>query len=154
MRKDGVIEHMRDESEPGAHACGYNAHSLGVCYEGGLDMNGHPADTRTPFQKRSLLALLRSLKADFPEAVIKGHRDLSPDVNGNSEVMKEQLVMGKIVDLGEIGKFQVSCSSSGVERKEDFCSSRHVKGAKILFRPSKGLKEMLKWLRYEQVAVR
>lgn len=86
VRKDGVIERMRDESEPGAHACGHNAHSIGICYEGGLDMNGRPADTRTPFQKRSLLALLRSLKADYPEAVIKGHRDLSPDVNGNGRV--------------------------------------------------------------------
>lgn len=71
-----------------------------------------------------------------------------------SEVMKEELVMGKIVDLGEIGKFQVSCSSCGVERKEDFCSSKYMKGAKILFRPSRGLKGMLKWLRYERVAVK
>lgn len=86
VRKNGAIERMRDESEPGAHACGHNSRSIGVCYEGGLDPNGRAADTRTSFQKRSLLALLRSLKADYPEAEIKGHRDLSPDTNGNGRV--------------------------------------------------------------------
>lgn len=86
VRKDGTIEKMRDESDPGAHAYGYNRNSIAVCYEGGLDVNGRPADTRTPHQKRTLHALLRSLKGDYPEAVIKGHRDLSPDVNGNGRV--------------------------------------------------------------------
>ena len=33
---------MRPEDVPGAHARGYNANSLGVCYEGGLDVNGRP----------------------------------------------------------------------------------------------------------------
>lgn len=88
VRKDGSIEKMRDESEPGAHAYGHNRDSIGLCYEGGLDVNGHPADTRTAAQKRTLVALLRSLRADYPGARIVGHRDLSPDVNGNGRVDK------------------------------------------------------------------
>ena len=32
---------------PGAHVRGWNAGSIGVCYEGGLDECGRPADTRT-----------------------------------------------------------------------------------------------------------
>lgn len=36
IRKSGEIEPMRDEDTVGAHARGYNAISLGVCYEGGL----------------------------------------------------------------------------------------------------------------------
>ena len=28
----------------GAHARRYNAHSIGVCYEGGLDANGNTAE--------------------------------------------------------------------------------------------------------------
>lgn len=51
-------------------------------------MNGRPADTRTAAQKRTLVALLRSLRADYPGARIVGHRDLSPDVNGNGRVDK------------------------------------------------------------------
>lgn len=88
VRKDGSIEKMRDESEPGAHAYGHNRDSIGLCYEGGLDVNGRPADTRTAAQKRTLVALLRSLWADYPGARIVGHRDLSPDVNGNGRVDK------------------------------------------------------------------
>lgn len=88
VRKDGSIEKMRDESEPGAHAYGHNRDSIGLCYEGGLDVNGRPVDTRTAAQKRTLVALLRSLRADYPGARIVGHRDLSPDVNGNGRVDK------------------------------------------------------------------
>lgn len=37
---------------------------------------GIPADTRTDAQKRSMAALLRSLRLDYPDACIIGHRDL------------------------------------------------------------------------------
>jgi len=60
----------------GAHARRYNAHSIGICYEGGLNEQGRDDDTRTPAQKHALIALLRSLKVDYPDAVILGHRDL------------------------------------------------------------------------------
>ena len=61
----------------------HNAHSIGVCYEGGLDADGHAAGTRTPAQKEALLELLTDLHRRFPMALILGHRDLSPDLNGN-----------------------------------------------------------------------
>ncbi len=76
VTRDGLLHLTLSEDVKGAHAKGYNAHSIGVCYEGGLDEQGRPADTRTPAQKRTLLALLRSLRADYPEARIVGHRDL------------------------------------------------------------------------------
>ena len=65
-----------DKEMVGAHARHYNAHSIGVCYEGGLDEKGRPADTRTPAQKLALHTLLVSLKADFPDAEIMGHCEL------------------------------------------------------------------------------
>ena len=55
-----------------------NTHSIGVCYEGGLDANGKPKDTRTLEQKGALLALLRELKRQYPKALVVGHRDLNP----------------------------------------------------------------------------
>ena len=58
------------------HARHYNAHSIGICYEGGLDEKGHEADTRTPAQRAALIALLRALKADYPDAEIMGHCEL------------------------------------------------------------------------------
>lgn len=56
----------------------HNRHSIGICYEGGLDAQHRPADTRTPEQKASLLALLKELKARFPKALVVGHHDLNP----------------------------------------------------------------------------
>ena len=80
IEQDGTVYQTRDENEIGMHARGYNTHSIGVCYEGGLDEQGKSADTRTPAQKRSLLTLLRALKEDYPDAEIKGHREL-PNVH-------------------------------------------------------------------------
>ena len=80
VRRDGTVYQTRHEQLVGAHAVGYNAHSIGVCYEGGLDRRGKPADTRTPRQRSALLDLLRCLKHKHPDARVVGHRDL-PGVN-------------------------------------------------------------------------
>ena len=76
ITRDGQLYQGRAEEEIGAHARHYNAHSIGICYEGGLDERGRAADTRTPEQRRALIALLRSLKVDYPDAEIVGHREL------------------------------------------------------------------------------
>ena len=80
ITRDGTTYQTRHEQLVGAHAVGYNSHSLGVCYEGGYDEHGRATDTRTPKQKRALLKLLRRLKTEHPDARILGHRDL-PDVH-------------------------------------------------------------------------
>ena len=80
ITRDGTVYQTRHEQLIGAHARGYNQHSLGVCYEGGLDEHGNAADTRTPKQKRALLRLLCRLKKAHPDARILGHRDL-PNVH-------------------------------------------------------------------------
>ena len=79
ITREGRVYQTRHLQLAGAHAKGFNAHSIGVCYEGGLDVKGKPADTRTPAQKKALTTLLRKLKRNHPEATILGHRDL-PDV--------------------------------------------------------------------------
>lgn len=76
ITRDGKIHPCRPENEIGAHARHYNARSIGICYEGGLDADGNLADTRTDRQKASLLHLLRSIRLDYPSAVILGHNEL------------------------------------------------------------------------------
>lgn len=76
ITRDGTVTQTRHEQLVGAHAKGYNSHSLGICYEGGLDKEGNPADTRTIRQKQALLTLLKRLMAAHPDARILGHRDL------------------------------------------------------------------------------
>ena len=78
IRRNGEIEAGRPEYLVGAHCKNHNAHSIGVCYEGGLDIRGQPDDTRTEAQKKTLLSLLRALKVEYPDALIVGHHDLNP----------------------------------------------------------------------------
>ena len=77
ITKDGTLYPGRPESQMGAHAKGFNAHSIGVCYEGGLDEDGNPADTRTPEQKVAMARLIVQLHQQFPTINrVLGHRDL------------------------------------------------------------------------------
>lgn len=92
IRMDGTIENGRDVDIMGAHVSGHNAHTIGVCYVGGLDANGNPRDTRTENQKNAMLNLLMMLKAAYPNAIIKGHRDYSPDKNGNGIVEPQEWI--------------------------------------------------------------
>ncbi|MCE8601089.1 N-acetylmuramoyl-L-alanine amidase, partial [Bacteroides fragilis] len=76
----------------GAHAKGFNAHSIGICYEGGLDCNGQPKDTRTEWQKHSMRVLVKVLLKEYPGSRVCGHRDLSPDLNENGEIGPEEWI--------------------------------------------------------------
>ena len=89
VRRTGQIEPGRPEWMVGAHCLNHNAHSIGVCYEGGLDIRGpldpkgrlpkqEPADTRTPEQKAALRQLLEDLHRRYPRALVVGHHDLNP----------------------------------------------------------------------------
>ena len=54
IEKDGKVFQTRDENEIGMHARHYNAHSIGICYEGGLDEKGRPAHRPTPLPEDRL----------------------------------------------------------------------------------------------------
>jgi N-acetyl-anhydromuramyl-L-alanine amidase AmpD len=82
--RNGQLAQGRDVNIIGAHASGHNAHSIGICYIGGMNAeNTQPEDTRTLRQKARLLSLLVDLRKLYPNARIIGHRDLSEDKNGN-----------------------------------------------------------------------
>ena len=76
IRRDGTITQHRKLLEVGAHCRPWNRCSIGICYEGGLDDEGRPADTLTRAQYDAMWNLLRKLKITFPQAKIVGHRDL------------------------------------------------------------------------------
>lgn len=76
--RDGSVHTGRDVNVAGAHCTGHNAHSIGVCYVGGLAKDGKtPKDTRTNVQKASLEILLRKLRTLYPTAKIYGHNTFS-----------------------------------------------------------------------------
>lgn len=89
---DGTVHEGRDVNISGAHVSGHNAHSIGIVYVGGLDSKGKAKDTRTEKQKAALLALLVDLRKLYPEAKISGHRDFSPDLNGNGIIEPKEWI--------------------------------------------------------------
>ena len=80
IRKNGDIKSTRPLERIGAHSRGFNRESIGICYEGGLDPEGHPADTLTPEQFEYLEQLLTKLLKLFPKAQLRGHRDMPGSV--------------------------------------------------------------------------
>lgn len=96
---DGTVETGRPLTMDGAHCNtaglsgkAYNKHSIGICYIGGLDKNGNPADTRTDAQKRSMSDLIYQLKIDYNITDILGHRDASPDKNSDGKISKNEWI--------------------------------------------------------------
>lgn len=87
VRPDGSVFNMYPISKISNGVAGYNATAINVAYVGGIDKE-HPKgiDNRTKEQKESLRALLTVLQADFPDAIILGHRDISPDKDGNGVI--------------------------------------------------------------------
>ena len=75
---DGSVHVGRALAKAGAHCKGYNAHSIGVCYIGGVATDGKtPKDTRTDAQKASLVKLITELRQQFPNASVHGHREFA-----------------------------------------------------------------------------
>lgn len=72
---DGSYEQLSPIESPTNGVKGYNATSIHICYKGGSG----GIDSRTEQQKETLEMLVNQMKAKFPKAEIKGHRDF-PDV--------------------------------------------------------------------------
>lgn len=96
---DGTVEDGRPLSRDGAHCNtaglsgkSYNKHSIGIVYVGGLDENGNPADTRTPEQKQALADLVYRLINEYPIVEVIGHRDASPDANGDGKITRNEWI--------------------------------------------------------------
>ena len=88
---DGKVERIVDNNEDDNvdpweitnGAKGYNSISRHIVYAGGLDKNGKPKDTRTDAQKKAMADYVIAFHKKHPTVKIIGHRDLSPDKNGN-----------------------------------------------------------------------
>jgi len=79
IRVDGIIENGRKIHEMGAHVKGHNGGSIGICMIG--------TDKFSEKQWSELADLVQALKRLYPSInSIVGHRDLSPDTNGNGVI--------------------------------------------------------------------
>jgi len=85
IRRDGTLEDGRDldndgdvDEEVGAHAYGFNAHSLGICLIGGKGRKDDgPEANFTMAQYHALAQLINRLRPTYNNPELKGHRDVS-----------------------------------------------------------------------------
>lgn len=80
IRLDGTLDTI------GAHVAGFNSIGYGIALVGGLDAAGRPANTATSAQMEALELTLRQRAAKYPGAGVCGHRDLSPDRDGDGVI--------------------------------------------------------------------
>lgn len=102
IRRDGEKHIGRQLDEIGAHVgdLNHNWHSVGICYEGGLDSKGRPKDTRTDEQQAVIISTIfevyayieKNLKQNLDKVRIVGHRDLSPDKDRDGVVEPHEWV--------------------------------------------------------------
>lgn len=90
IRLDGTIERGRPEEITGSHVAGFNTGSIAIVYVGGLDAQGKGKDTRTPEQHDAMAQLVRELLAKYPGADVLGHRDHSPDKDGDGIIERHE----------------------------------------------------------------
>ena len=83
---NGKTHNLLPEDQVSNGVQGYNQTSINVAYIGGIDGAGKGVDNRTEEQKQALKKILTELKKKYPGAEIMGHRDISPDKNGNGIV--------------------------------------------------------------------
>ena len=79
IKRNGKVEPGRGLEEIGAHTKGYNAESIGICLVGGVAQHDVtiPENNFTVPQWASLKKLVLEMKAKYPQAKVKGHRDFA-----------------------------------------------------------------------------
>ena len=89
---DGRLQGGRSLNEIGAHTKGHNRVSWGVCLVGGINSSGKSENNFTHEQMSSLRSVLKTLKQNAPQAEILGHRDLSPDLDGDGVIERHEWI--------------------------------------------------------------
>ena len=144
--RDGSIHEGRPLEQIGAHCVGHNKHSIGICYIGGCASDGKtPKDTRTPEQKEALLALLRRLKARFPNATIHGHRDFAAKACPSYDAFREYRQLALAIMLVFSSLLFSSCRSTKrvVKEKAEVAMQQTVSQSATSFATDKFLQNIV-----------
>lgn len=112
---NGKVVQLLDESKIANGVKGYNSNSIHVAWVGGIKYNVQKklisCDNRTEEQKIALFDILTKLKLKYKDAIIMGHRDISPDLNHNGVIDPWERVkecpafsaMEEYMDINKIG---------------------------------------------------
>ena len=94
VRKDGSVYRGRPLEMIGAHCEGYNSCSLGICFEGNFEI-----ETMSEAQLKAGKGLIAYLKAIYPDAEVKGHRDLGSTACPGKKFPFEEIKKGKATKI-------------------------------------------------------
>ncbi len=92
---DGTVHKLLDFSKTSNGVRGHNETTINICYIGGVEKKGNKwiaKDTRTVEQKCALQHCIDEAKdwlknqGNTNKIIIQGHRDFSPDLNGNGVI--------------------------------------------------------------------
>ena len=75
VNADGTYERLANDDVVTNGVANYNSVSMHISYKGGVDSKGKSVDNRTEEQKKTIITLIRTLKAKYPNAIVQGHRD-------------------------------------------------------------------------------
>jgi len=95
---DGSLHEGRPLDVAGAHTEGNNANTIGICMVG--------TDAFTEPQWATLGAIVASLLMRYPEATVCGHRDYSPDLNGDGLITSREWI--KICPGFDVARWRLS----------------------------------------------
>ena len=87
---EGLVEDGRPIDKIGAHVAGHNTGTVGLVYVGGVAKDGKTAkDTRTPAQKKSLIAEIIDLRDRFGIRKISGHNEYAAKACPSFDAFRE-----------------------------------------------------------------
>ena len=77
VRLDGTVDAILPIDRIANGVKGHNADAIHICYVGGLDKTGKPANTMTMAQREAIRTLLAQLHDRYPKATLHGHREFA-----------------------------------------------------------------------------
>lgn len=92
----------------------------------------------------------REIAADIVELSSLSRGDISNVIESLITIVPRYLMLGRSVNLGDLGTLRISFGSEGVDDKEQFVPSM-IKGVKVVFTPSVQLKDAIEKIRLEIV---
>lgn len=125
ISNDGTIEKLAPLSEVTNGVAGYNSNSVHISYKGGLvSTTGGKyvyGDTRSQAQKEAFFTAIQEVLEELQQTqsiddiTIVGHRDLSPDPNGNGKIEEREWVKS-CPTFDAIEEFGWIAGAKGLER--------------------------------------
>ncbi len=93
---------------------------------------------------------LRELCKEIEKISTVSEADILAVLSSLVYLIPDKLANGHIVRIGDLGDFRPSLSSEGRETEKDV-SVTAIKGSKVLFRPGKRIKNVMKVVDYKKV---